>query len=51
MFMLHLDADEPQLVEHVVMPSEQTKGERTIEDGTATPVIQPLLTPIAGELS
>ena len=51
MFMLHLDADEPKQVEDVVIPSEQTKGERTIEDATATPVIQPSVTPTAGELS
>ena len=51
MFMLHLDADEPQLVEDADMPSEQTQDERTLEDITATPVIQPSLTPTAGELS
>ena len=49
--MLHLDADEPQLVEDAVMPSEQTQDERTFEGATATPVIQPSVTPTAGELS
>ena len=50
-FMLHLDADEPQLVEDAVMTSEQTQDERTFEGATATPAIQPSVTPAVGKLS
>ena len=48
MFMLHLDADEPDLVEEEVMPSEQMQDERIVEGATAALVTQPSVTPAAG---
>ena len=44
--MLHVDADEPKLV-------EETHDEKNLESATAAPVTQPSVrpTPTAGELS